>query len=69
MFFSQNFDKDYDYSTFYDYDWVRITIYQSLREYDVGILKKRHREEWYMAHVWNFIDTVFNDMELINVLR
>jgi hypothetical protein len=38
--FSQNFDKDYDYSTFYDYDWVRITVYRLLREYDAGILKK-----------------------------
>jgi hypothetical protein len=66
IFSAQAFDQDYDHSTSHDFDWVRCTVYQLLREYEAGTLKKHHSEEWYMAHVWNFIDTVFNDA---NVLR
>ncbi|KAI8877374.1 hypothetical protein K501DRAFT_278513 [Backusella circina FSU 941] len=59
-----SFNKNnYDHNTSHDCDWMRITIYQLLREYEAGTLKKHHSEEWYMAHVWNFIDTVFNDVD------
>lgn len=65
----QPFDQDYDHNESHDFDWVRFTVYSLFREYESVSLKKLHNEEWYMSHVWHFIDTVFNDADDIDVLR
>ncbi|KAG1135866.1 hypothetical protein G6F37_012478 [Rhizopus arrhizus] len=69
IFQSQEFDQEYSHKDSHDYDWDRFTIYSLLREYEAGSLKKEHGEAWYMAHVWHFIDTVFNGEDEITVLR
>jgi hypothetical protein len=69
LFISQEFDEDYNHKDSHDYDWVCCTVYNLLREYGAGTLKKKRSEEWYMSHVWNFTDTVFNDEMEIAVLR
>ncbi|KAI7906275.1 uncharacterized protein BX663DRAFT_540089 [Cokeromyces recurvatus] len=69
IFQSQEFDQEYSHKDSHDYDWVRFTICALLREYGSGSLEEEHSEAWYMAHVWHFIDTVFNGEDKITVLR
>ncbi|KAI9476582.1 MAG: hypothetical protein EXX96DRAFT_621015 [Benjaminiella poitrasii] len=48
---------------------LRRQIFQPHEEYEAGSLKKEHSEAWYMAHVWHFVDTLFNSEDEITVLR
>lgn len=68
IFQSQEFDQEYRHKDSHDYDWVWFTIYSLLRECEADSLKKEYSEPWYMAHVWHFIDTVFNGKDEITVL-
>jgi hypothetical protein len=52
-----------------DMDWIRFTVYSFVREYESNNFKRPHNEEWYKAHVWHFLDTVFNSESEIEVLR
>ncbi|KAF1802701.1 hypothetical protein V8B55DRAFT_1482346 [Mucor lusitanicus] len=65
IFASEEFDPEHAQ----DMDWICFTIYASVREYESGSFKRLHSEEWYKAHVWHFLDTVFDSMNEIEVLR
>ncbi|KAI8973172.1 hypothetical protein BDF20DRAFT_989197 [Mycotypha africana] len=53
----------------HDLDWVQFTIYALLRECESGSLEKDHSEACYIAHVWHFVDTVFNGEDKITILK
>lgn len=52
-----------------DINWIKYSVYSFVREYDSGNLKRAHSEEWYKAHVWHFLDTIFDNEPEIEVLR
>lgn len=68
VFKSQNFDNDYNRELSSDFDWMRHSIYTLLRLYESEKLKKAHKESWYLSHVWQFIDSAFDNIENIDVL-
>lgn len=69
IFKSQEFDKNYSHELSSDFDWIRHSIYTLLRLYESDKLKKAHRESWYLSHVWQFIDSAFDNIKNIDVLR
>jgi hypothetical protein len=69
IFKSRDFDGNYDRELSNDFDWIRYSVYSLLREYESNKLNKSHKEVWYMSHVWQFINTVFDGEENIDVLR
>ncbi|KAI8968192.1 hypothetical protein BDF20DRAFT_827803, partial [Mycotypha africana] len=68
IFTSQEFDKNYSHDLSSDFDWIRHSVYTLLRLYESDKLKKPHRESWYLSHVWQFISSVFDNIENIDVL-
>ncbi|KAG1379485.1 hypothetical protein G6F61_004902 [Rhizopus arrhizus] len=68
IFKSQDFDKNYSHELSSDFDWIRHSIYTLLRLYESDKLKKAHRESWYLSHVWQFIDSAFDNIKNIDVL-
>ncbi|CAO3702545.1 unnamed protein product [Rhizopus stolonifer] len=65
LFTSEPLDEDY----FQDMDWIRFTVYSLVREYESKSFQQSHSEEWYKAHVWHFLDTIFASVSEIEVLR
>ena len=65
IFAPEQLDEEYSQ----DMDWIRFTVYSFVREYESESFKRSHSEEWYKAHVWHFLDTVFNNVNEIEVLR
>ncbi|GAN01509.1 hypothetical protein MAM1_0008d00942 [Mucor ambiguus] len=65
IFAQEQLDEEYSE----DMDWIRFTVYSFVREYEAESFKRSHSEEWYKAHVWHFLDTVFNNLSEIEVLR
>lgn len=58
---------DEEYSQ--DMDCIRFTIYSFVREYESESFKRSHGEERYKTHVWHFLETVFNNVSEVEVLR
>ncbi|KAL7310038.1 hypothetical protein PS15m_010846 [Mucor circinelloides] len=52
-----------------DFDWVKHTIFSFVRLYESGNIKRTQKEAWYNSHVWSLIDTIFNDIEVLHVIR
>ncbi|KAI9327878.1 hypothetical protein BD770DRAFT_334338 [Pilaira anomala] len=69
IFKTQDFDKNYSFELSSDFDWIRHSIYTLLRLYESDKLKNAHTESWYLSHVWQFIDSSFDSIENIDVLR
>lgn len=46
-----------------DMDWIKFTACSLVREYETGSFRRSHSEEWYKAHVWHFLDTVFDSVD------
>ncbi|KAI7901736.1 uncharacterized protein BX663DRAFT_456665 [Cokeromyces recurvatus] len=65
IFTPEQLDENYSQ----DMDWIRFTVYSFVREYESESFKRPHSEEWYKAHVWHFLDTVFNNVSEIEILR
>ncbi|PKK58077.1 hypothetical protein RhiirC2_347831 [Rhizophagus irregularis] len=53
----------------FDRDWIRNTVDNLIREYEVGSLKRDHLEGWLLSHIWLFIDRVFENIEGVEVIR
>ncbi|ORE12191.1 hypothetical protein BCV71DRAFT_283612, partial [Rhizopus microsporus] len=65
----QDWEHDYDPKKYYDFDWVKHTIFSFVRLYESGNLKKIQKEAWYNSHVWSLIDTIFDDIKTLQVIR
>lgn len=52
-----------------DMDLIWFTAYSFVREYESKSFKRSHSEEWYKARGWHFLDTVFDNVSEIEVLR
>jgi hypothetical protein len=57
IFTPAHFDEAYDKNTSNDFDWIRCTVYNLLREYESNNLSVLHSEQWCLSHIWQFIDT------------
>ncbi|KAI8137847.1 hypothetical protein BJV82DRAFT_524451 [Fennellomyces sp. T-0311] len=60
---------DYDHAAHSDFDWVHSTMLNMVRLLQSKNLAYNHLESWYNAHVWRFVDTVFDDNDDVTVVR
>lgn len=65
----QDWEHNYDSKKYHDFDWVKHTIFSFVRLYESGNLKKIQKETWYNSHVWSLIDTIFDDIDTLHVIR
>lgn len=65
----QDWKHDYDSKKYHDLDWVKYTIFSFVRLYESGNPKKIQKEAWYTSHIWSPIDIIFNDIEVLHVIR
>ncbi|KAI7889881.1 uncharacterized protein EV154DRAFT_268247 [Mucor mucedo] len=65
----QDWEHIYDSKKYHDFDWVKHTIFSFVRLYESGNLKKIQKETWYNSHVWSLIDTIFDDIDTLHVIR
>ena len=66
---TQDWEKEeYDVNNHHDLDWIKHTIHSYIRLYESGELNTVQKEQWYNKHVWLPIDTVFNDINSIQIV-
>lgn len=65
----QDWEINYSIDKDHDLDWAKHTIHSFVRLYESGNLKTIHKESWYNARVWSLIDTIFDDLESLQVVR
>lgn len=64
-----DWETDYNIDMHHDLDWIKYTIYSFVRLYESEALKCKHEESWYNSRVWSLIDTIFDDIKTLQVLR
>ncbi|KAI8991880.1 hypothetical protein BDF20DRAFT_846936 [Mycotypha africana] len=65
----QDWENNYNPKEHHDFDWVKHTIFSFVRLYESGNLKRIQKEAWYNSRVWSLIDTIFDDIETLHVIR
>ncbi|KAG1048225.1 hypothetical protein G6F43_009372 [Rhizopus delemar] len=65
----QPWQINYDIKDYGDYDWVRSSVYNMLREYEAGSFDHSHHETWYLMHVWRFVDCAFDNVPEAEAVR
>lgn len=66
---AQDWEINYSIDKDHDLDWAKHTILSFVRLYESGNLKTVHNESWYNARVWSLIDTIFDDLKSLQVVR
>ncbi|CAI2165885.1 18039_t:CDS:10 [Funneliformis geosporum] len=66
---TQSWDMPFNRDTHFDFDWIRNSIYNLLREYEAKNLEKGHLELWYLIHIWCFIDRCFESIDGVEAVR
>lgn len=66
---AQDWEINYSTDKDHDLDWAKHTIHSFVRLYESGNLKTVYKESWYNTRVWSLIDTIFDDLESLQVVR
>ncbi|CAG8585583.1 12542_t:CDS:10, partial [Cetraspora pellucida] len=70
IFKSESWKISYNRQKDFDKDWIRNTIDNLIREYEVDSLKKEdHLEVWLLSHIWLFVDRAFENIEGVQAIR
>lgn len=64
-----DWETNYSIDKNHDLDWTKHTIYYFVRLCESGNLKNIHKEAWYNARIWSLIDTIFDDVKSLQVVR
>lgn len=62
-------ESHYNIDESHDLDWVKHTIHTYVRLYESQALENMHEESWYNTRVWFLLDTAFDDVKSLNVVR
>ncbi|KAG1373919.1 hypothetical protein G6F61_009767 [Rhizopus arrhizus] len=69
LYEKQSWEENYQRDQHFDLDWIKHSVYTLLRQYESGSLKKDHLENWYNVHIWSIIDSAFDDLEELEIIR
>ncbi|KAI8065806.1 hypothetical protein BC940DRAFT_303641 [Gongronella butleri] len=65
----QPWQLNYDLKEHGDYDWARNSVYNMVRVYESGALDRPHHETWYLAQIWRFVDSAFDNVPEVEAVR
>ncbi|CAG8649218.1 9688_t:CDS:2, partial [Paraglomus occultum] len=61
--------NEFDRTKHFDLDWIRLSIYNLLVEYEAGSFTADHLEDWYNIHLWSFIDRSLDDLDRVAAIH
>jgi hypothetical protein len=65
----EEWEKKYNMEQYHDLDWVKFVVYSYVRLFESSQLLRPKSETWYDRRVWSLIDTVFEDVPSLKVIR
>ncbi|ORX58004.1 hypothetical protein DM01DRAFT_1283864 [Hesseltinella vesiculosa] len=69
LYTPQDWQKKYDSGAHADFEWIHGSFVNMLREQEFKTLDVPHLESWYNAHIWKFIDSAFDDVMEVDLVR